>query len=44
MVNGVSDLMVEVFGDVGRHSRTAVGANELPLNACVEVAAVFLID
>ncbi len=44
VVNGVSDLMVEVFGDAGRHSRTAVGANELPLNACVEVAAVFMID
>ncbi|MFN3163335.1 MAG: RidA family protein [Pseudohongiellaceae bacterium] len=44
VVNGVSGLMVEVFGDAGRHSRTAVGANELPLNACVEVAAVFMID
>lgn len=44
VVNGVSDLMVEVFADAGRHSRTAVGANELPLNACVEVAAVFMID
>jgi len=44
VVNGVSDLMVEVFGDAGRHSRTAVGVNELPLNACIEVAAVFVID
>lgn len=44
VINGASDLMVEVFGDVGRHSRTAVGTSELPLNACVEVAAVFLID
>ena len=44
VINGVSDLMVEVFGDAGRHSRTAVGVNELPLNACVEVAAVFVID
>jgi len=44
VINGVSDLMVEVFADAGRHSRTAVGVNELPLNACVEVAAVFLID
>jgi enamine deaminase RidA (YjgF/YER057c/UK114 family) len=44
VVNGASDLMVEVFGDAGRHSRTAVGVNELPLNACVEVAAVFVID
>ncbi len=44
VVNGASDLMVEVFGDAGRHSRTAVGVNELPLNACVEVAAVFVIN
>lgn len=44
VINGVSDLMVEVFGDAGRHSRTAVGVSELPLNACVEVAAVFVID
>lgn len=44
VVNGASDLMVEVFGDAGRHSRTAVGVNELPLNACVEVSAVFVID
>ena len=44
VVNGASDLMVEVFGDAGRHSRTAVGVSELPLNACVEVAAVFVID
>lgn len=44
VINGASDLMVEVFGDAGRHSRTAVGVNELPLNACVEVSAVFVID
>lgn len=44
VVNGASDLMVEVFGDAGRHSRTAVWVNELPLNACVEVSAVFVID
>ena len=44
VVNGASDLMVEVFGDAGRHTRTAVGVSELPLNACVEVAAVFVVD
>lgn len=44
VVNGASDLMVEVFADAGRHSRTAVGVNELPLNACIEVAAIFLLE
>jgi enamine deaminase RidA (YjgF/YER057c/UK114 family) len=41
VANGVSDLMVEVFGDAGRHARTAVGTNVLPLNLAVEVDAVF---
>ena len=44
IVNGASDLMVDVFGAAGRHTRTAVGVSELPLNACVEVAAVFIVD
>lgn len=38
IINGASDLFVEVFGDAGRHTRIAVGAAELPLNAAVEVA------
>jgi enamine deaminase RidA (YjgF/YER057c/UK114 family) len=37
VVNGASDLMVEIFGDAGRHSRAAVGVSELPLGAAVEV-------
>ncbi len=37
IINGASDLMVEVFGDKGRHSRAAVGTNSLPLNAPVEI-------
>jgi enamine deaminase RidA (YjgF/YER057c/UK114 family) len=41
VANGVSDLMVEVFGDAGRHARFAVGTNILPLNVAVEVDAVF---
>ncbi|MGD9741617.1 MAG: RidA family protein [Dongiaceae bacterium] len=41
VANGVSDLMVEVFGDAGKHARTAVGVNVLPLNLAVEVDAVF---
>ena len=41
VANGASDLMVEVFGDVGRHARTAVGVPALPLGIAVEADAVF---
>ncbi len=41
VVNGCSDLMVEVFGDKGRHARFAVGTNALPLGTCVEIDAIF---
>lgn len=41
VMNGASDLMVEVFGDAGRHSRAAIGVNVLPLDASVEISAVF---
>lgn len=41
VANGASDLVVEVFGDAGRHSRAAVGAGSLPRNVAVEVDAVF---
>ena len=41
VANGVSDLMVDVFGDAGRHARSAVAANVLPLNVAVEVDAIF---
>jgi enamine deaminase RidA (YjgF/YER057c/UK114 family) len=41
VINGASDLMVEVFGDKGRHARFAVGANALPLNVPVEIDAIF---
>ena len=40
VVNGCSDLMVEVLGDEGRHARSAVGVYRLPLNYAVEVDAV----
>ncbi len=40
VVNGASDLMVEVFGDAGRHARTAVGVGSLPGGTAVEVDAV----
>jgi enamine deaminase RidA (YjgF/YER057c/UK114 family) len=41
VVNGASDLMVAVFGDAGRHARTAVGVDSLPGGAAVEVDVVF---
>ena len=40
VVNGCSDLMVQVFGDDGRHARAAVGVYRLPMNYAVEVDAV----
>ncbi len=44
VINGASDLMVEVLGDRGRHARFALGAGSLPLNVAVEVDAVFEIQ
>jgi enamine deaminase RidA (YjgF/YER057c/UK114 family) len=41
VANGASNLMVEVFGDAGKHARAAVGAGSLPRNVAVEVEAVF---
>ena len=40
VINGASDLMYEVFGDPGKHARSAVGVPALPLNAAVEVDAI----
>jgi enamine deaminase RidA (YjgF/YER057c/UK114 family) len=37
VINGASDLLVEIFGDAGRHVRAAVGVNALPRNALVEL-------
>lgn len=44
VINGASDLMVEIFEDKGRHARFAVGTNALPMNVAVEIDAVFEID
>jgi enamine deaminase RidA (YjgF/YER057c/UK114 family) len=41
VMNGASDLMVEVFGDKGRHARTTVGVAALPVDAAVEVEGLF---
>ncbi len=43
VVNGASDLMLEVFGDAGKHARAAVGVPSLPLGVAVEVDAVVAI-
>lgn len=37
VVNGASDLLIQVYGDSGKHARSAVGVAELPLNAPVEI-------
>jgi len=41
VVNGASDLMVEIFGEPGRHARAAVGVASLPLGVSVEVDGIF---
>jgi enamine deaminase RidA (YjgF/YER057c/UK114 family) len=43
VINGASDLMVEVFGERGQHARTAVGVAALPMDSAVEVEAIFQI-
>jgi enamine deaminase RidA (YjgF/YER057c/UK114 family) len=43
VVNGASDLMVEVLGDKGRHTRAAVGVSSLPVGSAVEVDAIIAI-
>lgn len=44
IANGASDLMVEIFGDAGRHARSAVGVPALPLGAAVEVDAIIALS
>jgi enamine deaminase RidA (YjgF/YER057c/UK114 family) len=44
VMNGCSDLMVQVFGDAGRHARSAVGVANLPLNFAVEADGIFEIS
>ena len=43
VVNGASDLLVQLFGEKGRHARTAVGAN-LPLGVAVEIDGIFEVE
>jgi enamine deaminase RidA (YjgF/YER057c/UK114 family) len=38
VLNGASDLVAEIFGEKGKHTRLALGINEMPLNAAVQLA------
>ena len=44
VINGASDLMFDVFGEIGRHARFAVGVSSLPLGVAVEVDGIFEIN
>jgi len=44
VINGFSDLILELWGDAGRHARSAIGASELPFDIPVEVEAVVEVD
>ena len=44
VINGASDLLVEIFGEAGKHARSALGANELPLNIPVEIEIIVEVD
>jgi enamine deaminase RidA (YjgF/YER057c/UK114 family) len=41
VINGASDLLVEIFGEPGRHARSAIGVSELPMGAAIEIEAIF---
>jgi len=44
VINGASDLLVEVLGEAGRHTRAAVGTNSLPRGVTLEIAAVVVVS
>ncbi len=44
VLNGASDLLVEIFGEAGRHARVAVGAAELPRGAPIEIEVIFSVS
>jgi enamine deaminase RidA (YjgF/YER057c/UK114 family) len=44
VVNGASDLLVEIFGEAGRHARSAVAASDLPFNIPVEIEMIVEVD
>jgi len=43
VMNGASDLLVDVLGDAGKHTRAALGSNALPFSVTVEIAAVAVV-
>ncbi|NQU14980.1 MAG: RidA family protein, partial [Desulfobacteraceae bacterium] len=43
-INGASDLLVEVFSDAGKHARSAVGMNALPMNISVEIEMIVEVE
>ena len=43
VINGASDLLVDVLGEAGRHTRAALGTNALPFSVTVEIAAVAVV-
>ena len=44
VANGASELLVQIFGDIGKHARAAVGVNALPLDASVEIEFTFEVN
>ena len=44
VINGASDMLVEILGEKGKHSRFAVGSNSLPINIAVEIEAIFILS
>lgn len=44
VLDGASDLMIQTFGNMGRHARIALGVNSLSLNAAVEIDAIFALE
>ena len=44
VANGASDLLVELYGDRGRHARSAVGMGSLPLNFCIEIEMIVEVE
>ena len=44
VINGFTDLVLEIWGEAGRHARSAIGADQLPFDAPVEVEAIVALD
>ena len=44
VMNAASDLIIQVFGNLGRHTRSSIGVTSLPLNAALEIEAVFALE